>query len=45
MNLRNKNLAIAIPSLGMGGAERVVSELANEFVQLGINVNIIMIYR
>lgn len=43
MNLRNKNLAIAIPSLGMGGAERVVSELANEFVQLGINVNIIML--
>ena len=43
MNFKNKNLAIAIPSLGMGGAERVVSELANEFVQLGINVNIIML--
>ena len=43
MNLKNKNLAIAIPSLGMGGAERVVCELANEFVQLGINVNIIML--
>lgn len=36
-------IAIAIPSLAMGGAERVASELANEFVRNGIDVKFILL--
>ena len=38
-----KNIAFVLPSLGMGGAERVASELANEFVKNGINTSIILL--
>ncbi len=41
----NKNVKIAfvIPSLGSGGAERVVSNLSNEFFALGMRVSVIML--
>lgn len=38
-----KKIAIAIPSLAMGGAERVASELANEFVREGLDVKFILL--
>lgn len=43
MNYPKKNIAIAIPSLAMGGAERVASELANEFINCGMNVTFILL--
>lgn len=43
MNYQKKNIAIAIPSLAMGGAERVASELANEFVNCSMNVTFILL--
>jgi len=36
-------VAFVIPSLGSGGAERVVSNLSNEFTDLGIKVTVIML--
>ncbi len=41
----NKEIKVAfvIPSLGSGGAERVVSNLSNEFINLGIKVTVIML--
>lgn len=43
MSYQNKNIAITIPSLGMGGAERVTSELSNEFIKYGMNVIFILL--
>lgn len=43
MNYQKKNIAIAIPSLAMGGAERVASELANEFTNCGMNVIFVLL--
>lgn len=41
----NKNLKVTfcIPSLGSGGAERVISVLANKFIERGIEVTILLI--
>ena len=41
--IKEKKIAIAIPSLTMGGAERVVSELANEFIQIGMDVKVVLL--
>ena len=43
MNNSIRKIAFAIPSLGSGGAERVVSILANELVQRGYDVSVIMV--
>lgn len=43
MNYKNKKIAFIIPSLGMGGAERVTSELANEFSNRNYDVTIILL--
>lgn len=43
MEYKEKKVAIAIPNLGMGGAERVASELANQYVKNGIDVSIILL--
>lgn len=40
---KNIKVTFVIPSLGSGGAERVVSNLSNEFTALGMNVNVIML--
>lgn len=40
----NKKICFVIGSLGNGGAERVVSVLANKLVELGYNVSIILYY-
>ena len=39
----NIKVAFVIPSLGSGGAERVVSNLSNEFTALGMKVSVIML--
>ena len=39
----NKRIAIIIPSLGMGGAERVASELANEMLSRNIYVHFFLL--
>ena len=41
----NLKIAICIPSLGSGGAERVTSILANKLVEYGYEVSIIMLSR
>lgn len=38
-----KHITFIIPCLGSGGAERVVSSLANELVQRGYNVSIVLV--
>lgn len=38
-----KKITFVIPSLGSGGAERVISSLANELVQRGYNVSIVLV--
>lgn len=43
MNYEKKNIAFVLPSLGMGGAERVASELSNEFIKRGLNVRFILL--
>lgn len=39
---KNKKIALFIPSLAGGGAERVFVNLANEFARRGINVNLVL---
>lgn len=41
--INKKRIAITIPSLAMGGAERVATELANEFIKHEIEVSIILL--
>ncbi len=43
--MNNLKIAICIPSLGSGGAERVTSILANKLVEHGYDVNIVMLTR
>lgn len=43
MNKIEKKMAIIIPSLKMGGAERVATELANEFIKYGLDVSFILL--
>lgn len=39
-----KKICLVIPSLAIGGAERVVSNLANKFVDMGYDVKIVLFY-
>lgn len=40
--MRNKSIALIMPSLPSGGAEKVMSILANEFVSMNIEVHLIL---
>lgn len=42
-NSKKNNIAFVLPSLGMGGAERVASELSSEFVKKGLNVSFFLL--
>ena len=37
------NITLVIPSLAMGGAERVISQLANQFIKTNHEVNLILL--
>ena len=43
MKNQKENIAIAIPNLKMGGAERVVCELANDFTAMGYHITIVLL--
>lgn len=43
MDCTKKNIAFVLPSLGMGGAERVASELSSEFIKKGLNVKFFLL--
>lgn len=39
---RRKRVALFVPSLGGGGAERMMLNLAGEFAERGLNVDLIL---
>lgn len=41
-NIRKKKISIYLPNLRGGGAERVMVKLANEFVELGVEVDLVL---
>lgn len=41
--MSSRRITFCIPSLGSGGAERVVSVLANKFIEHGFDVNVLML--
>ena len=42
MNINDNNIVIVMPSLTSGGAERVISVLANNWIEKGYKVNLIL---